>query len=349
MKVFITGATGFLGNILVQNLTQLGHDVYVLARNQEKANNMLEKLDKKDREKVSILYGDITLPQLGLDQESLSEVKDIIDVCYHMAALVKFDVDLRDKMLTINYEGTRHVLELAKLLHIPKFYYVSTAYTVGKKEEGREELYPLEGPFNNPYEESKCMAEHLIHSYQEVMDISIFRPAIIIGDSKSGKADSLFTLYGFIRGLEIFKKRISKRPDWKNKNYYIVGNKLANSNFVPVDYVSDVLTAALHYAKKNQIYHITNPKSPTNKEILHLIKELLDFSNLSILSPKEEKRLTSEESLLNELISVYKAYLNRTIRFCDKNTQKMLSKANMMHLNMDEEMLKRIIFGYRQS
>ena len=119
-----------------------------------------------------------------------------IDKFYHLAALVKFNFELADELFQINYTGTQHAIELAKKLNSKHFLYVSTAYTIGEKELAYEELHPVDTPTNNPYEASKVQAEHLV-AQEKDMATSIIRPAIIIGDSVTGEADSKFTLYGF--------------------------------------------------------------------------------------------------------------------------------------------------------
>lgn len=349
MNVFMTGGTGFLGQVVINRLVQKNHDIYVLVRSEQKANDLLAKMEPQYRSHIHFVYGDITSPLCGVDDSHIQQLQQQIDVVYHMAALVKFDEELHEELHEINYTGTDHTLQLAKEIRAKRFYYVSTAYTLGKQEVGKEELYPTQIQFNNPYERSKCLAEHLVYSYRHDMDVAIFRPAIIIGDSESGKADSLFTLYGFIRGLELFKKKISRKPGWRDEEYRIIGHEEGNSNFVPVDYVANVLIAAIEYAQKDHIYHITNQNAPTNGDILSLIKELLDFRNLSILPPKKMQLLSADESRLNSLVECYKAYLDRTINFYDHNTQKLLQKANVMGLTMDQDMLRRIIYGYKQS
>src|SRR5699024_12059551 len=89
---------------------------------------------------------------------------------------------------------------------------------------------------------------------------SIIRPAIIIGDSVTGEADSKFTLYGFMKALKVFKRRIT------NKNietvYRLFGDSTHTSNFVPVDYDVDVLTVACDYAENQKINNETNNYTP---------------------------------------------------------------------------------------
>ena len=126
------------------------------------------------------------------------------------------------------------------------------------------------------------------------MDVSIFRPSIIVGDSETGEADSEFTLYGFMRALDVFKRRITARSaDKADVIYRVVGSKNATSNFVPVNYVADILALAASKAEAGKIYNITNPSPATNYNLLSLIKNALDFHQLEIIENAEPGILTA--------------------------------------------------------
>ncbi|WP_010198433.1 SDR family oxidoreductase [Bacillus sp. m3-13] len=344
MNIFLTGATGFLGGRLIRNLLEGEHTVYILARNIKKANALKEDLPLSLQDRVTILNGDIVKPKFGFSTEQLVALTNKIDIFYHLAALVKFDHHLRDTLMEMNYQGTKHALEVAASMGVGKFIHVSTAYTVGVSNSGKEELYNLEQDFNNPYEESKALAEHEVMKYKGEMDVSIFRPAIIVGDSKTGEADSNFTLYGFMRGLEVFKRKL-ERKSYEEK-VHLVGSKDGTSNLVPVDYVADILTIAAQQAEKNTIYNVTNPAPPTNREILETIKAHLDFRSLGIYEKGTSFYLTPVELQLNSLIDVFGPYLDRSISFVDRNTQKLLKDSPISHLNMTKEILEIIIRAY---
>ncbi len=343
MNLFLTGSTGFLGGKLIKNLLQnKTNEVYILVRNIEKAERLKESFLQEEQQRIHIYQGDITLPNAGLSIEDIEWLTGKIDAVYHLAALVKFDLDLRDELFSANYDGTKHILDLAVQLHVKKFYYVSTAYTVGKRTEGIEELYPINGEFHNPYEESKVKSEHLVYSYQEQLDVSIFRPSIIVGDSKTGEADSEFTLYGFMRALAVFKRKTAKRSG-EEKIYRLNVSDNGTSNLVPVDYVSDILSLAPEKAQRNKIYHITNPNPPGNMEILGMIKEALGFENLSVVENTGTCQLDEAEVKLNSLIEVFKVYLAGALTFEDGNTQELIAGTTVSHLKMSREMTEMII------
>jgi nucleoside-diphosphate-sugar epimerase len=347
MNIFLTGATGFLGGRLIQNLAREGHTLYVLARNLQKAEKLLKKVAGFTGE-VHVIKGDITAPNLGIDKETEQDLINKIDVFYHMAALVKFDLDLKEELFTINYDGTKHALDAAEKFGVSHFYYVSTAYTLGKGEFAQEELHSLEQSFNNPYEESKCKAEHLCMEYKQSFHITILRPAIIIGDSKTGEADSKFTLYGLMRSLEVFKKRF-QRKGLGDKVFHLLCEEGSTQNLVPVDYVADVLSDVLFKGRENNIYHITNSRPPLSADVFQIMRTKADLQPFKLASYSYEPYLDEDEKQLNQMIEVYKNYLNRMIAFDDSNTQELLASLDKEPLSMDEKMIERIITGYRET
>jgi thioester reductase-like protein len=343
VNIFLTGSTGFLGGKLIKNLLQNErNEVYILVRNVEKAERLRDSFQLEEQGRIHIFQGDITIPDAGLSKDDVEWLTGKIDAVYHLAALVKFDLDLRDELFAANYNGTMHILELAAHLQVKKFYYVSTAYTVGKLSVGVEELYPPEGEFNNPYEESKVKSEHLVFSYRDKMDVSIFRPAIIVGDSKTGEADSQFTLYGFMRALGVFKRKTARRQG-EERNYRLVAAKNGTSNLVPVDYVADILSLAPDKAHPDKIYHITNPNPPENIELLKVIKEALQFEHLAVVETTGEYKLDEEEIMLNGLIDVFKVYLAGALTFEDRNTQELIGGTEVAHLELRDETIDMII------
>ncbi|MFG6121380.1 SDR family oxidoreductase [Thalassobacillus sp. B23F22_16] len=348
MNILLTGSTGFLGGKLMKELIHgTDHHLYILARNLEKAERMKAGFQAEDQHRLHLITGDITLPYFGLQPDMVTSLTGKIDCIYHSAALVKFDEALRDELFAINYEGTKHALELANQLSVRKFFYVSTAYTVGKRHTGVEDLYPEDDSYHNPYEESKVKAEHLVFSYGNDMEVAIFRPSIIVGDSKTGEADSEFTLYGFMRALEIFKRRMErKKENDRQTTYRVVANPAGTSNFVPVDYVAEILALGLTRAEPYGIYNITNPNPSTNAEVLDLFQDALGFHRLTTVDDHQHYELSPEEEKLNDMIDTFKVYLASDITFEDDNTQRLIRGTETRHLHMSREMLEMIIHAY---
>jgi nucleoside-diphosphate-sugar epimerase len=347
LTLFLTGCTGFLGKKLVHNLLETtDHTLFVLVRDMARGTRMVTSLGQEADRRITLLKGDITKPFCGLADEMITELNGKIELFYHVAALVKFDEDLREELFAVNYEGTKHALELATNWHAKKFIYVSTAYTIGTREQGIEELYPIDDNVHNPYEESKVKSEHLVFSYANQLDVSIFRPSIIVGDSKTGEADSAFTLYGFLRALDVFKKRVERKEKDQTTIYKLIGSKYSTSNVVPVDYVADILALAVTKAEAGKIYNITNPAPFTNFHFLTLIKESLKFDRLDIVEYAAPGTLSPEEEYVNGMIKIINSYLSRSFDFDDRNTQHLIEGTDIKHLELTEETMKMIIEAY---
>ncbi|WP_026582069.1 SDR family NAD(P)-dependent oxidoreductase [Bacillus sp. J33] len=344
MNILITGANGFLGKKLSIKLLEQGHELYLLVRNRTRLKSFMDKEGEVYSRQIHILEGDVTGDHLGLNKELVESLTGKIDAIYHGAALLSFDEKDRDKTYKVNVEGTENVLELALEIGCPKVLYISTAYTVGKETAGAEVLYSAERSFVNPYEASKCEAEHLVYRYRNKLEAVILRPAIIIGDSKTGEADTNFGLYGFLKGIKILKKRSERKKNYQN--YRIFLEPGVAQNFVPVDFVIDVLETALVHGRNGDIFNITNPNPPLQSEVLSIVKEVLDFPQLEMHPPSSIGDMTNEEKDFHDSMSIFHSYFQRTIDFPADNTAKMLSAAGKPMLEMDQKVLKRIIEGY---
>ncbi|WP_289140329.1 SDR family NAD(P)-dependent oxidoreductase [uncultured Brevibacillus sp.] len=348
MNILVTGATGFLGKKLSQDLVNEGHTLFLLARNEQKASQLLQSFADKVKSKIHMVMGDVSLPGLGLTQQDLQLVQHKIDAVYHLAAYLSFDPAHKTQTFTVNVDGTKNTLLFAEGIGASRFIYVSTAYTVGKEVAGKEELYSPERSFVNHYEESKCLAEHLVISHSDKMEVVIVRPSIIIGDSRTGEADTNFGLYGLLKGLCVLKRRASRTAGWQNQTYRMRLDVNVQTNLVPVDYVTSVLVAALTHAQNKTIYHASNPAPPTQELVIECIKEVLDFPNLQAIPYESNEPLTVEEKVFHASMGIFKEYFTRTLHFPTDNTKGLLRKVNRSELTMDKTLLTSIMRGYQK-
>ncbi|UBH15525.1 SDR family oxidoreductase [Macrococcus armenti] len=338
MNIFLTGATGFVGAQLINALLRnKEYHLYILYRDEARKNKLITASNK---DRLHFVKGDITTPLCGLDAATIASLPSM-DYFYHLAALVKFDEALHDDLFSINYDGTLHALDLAKNLNTNHFLYVSTAYTVGTHEYAKEALHPLDTPVNNPYEASKIKAEHAV--VNSGLTYSILRPAIIIGDSITGEADSKFTLYGFMKALKVFKRKMERKGLLDKQSFRLFADNNCTSNLVPVDYVVKVLTHAIPHAEHETIYHITNNQPPENLKVLEMIKRHLQFDALTVAPTSARSTMNAEEAVLNGFIHVFEPYFKKSIVFEENNTKALLSKVNESTLQVTDDNLDYII------
>lgn len=342
MNIMITGATGFVGSKLVRSLLDKGHTLYPVVRSEQKINQLIEQLPAEQAERIHPVTGDITQTDFGIrDTASLASK---IDILYHTAAFLSFDPADREKTFSANVDGTVHALELAEKLQIPTFYHVSTAYTAGIENHAEEKIHSKDRVFVNDYEESKNHAEHLVWNKREELNVSIFRPAIIIGDTNTGEADTTFALYGLLKAVALLKKLIRRGRVDQGRIIKLLCDPEASNNVVPVNYVVDVLTAAATHAKANHIYHISNNAAPDNADVMRWIKEQSGVDNLAVTADAMD--LSEEDAVINAPMSVFHSYLSRTVIFKDSNTKTLLSAAGYPAFKLSDGQYQMLIKTY---
>ena len=184
MRYFVTGATGFLGGEIVRQLRDSGHDVVALVRTPAKA-AALRDLG------VVLAEGDI------VDRESLRAPMTGADGVFHCAAWYKVGIDPAGAE-RINVEGTRHVLETMRDLHVARGVYTSTV-AVFSDTEGRlvDETYRHDGPFLSEYDRTKWLAHYevALPMMQAGLPLVIVMPGAIYGPGDTSALRTMFVQY----------------------------------------------------------------------------------------------------------------------------------------------------------
>ncbi|MBY0414106.1 MAG: SDR family oxidoreductase [Bdellovibrionales bacterium] len=263
MNILITGGTGFLGSYLVRELAQNYETVYVLSR-QEKLNKF------SDLSNVKFLLGDITNFDIlsSKDEKSDKDILNSIDVIVHAAALYDLSACRSDCFLQ-NVIGTQNIMHLADNIKTLKaFYYISTI-AVGDPFTFflEEEQLPKRSIFVDAYSESKYIAEKMIRDNKSSHYVTrIFRPGIVIGDSKGSEMPKIDGPYYFI---EAFKKHahLLKRIPIIPLSF----NPRAKIPLIPVDHCSRFIKLLIErddFKKEIKTYHLVSADSPTLQEFL---------------------------------------------------------------------------------
>jgi nucleoside-diphosphate-sugar epimerase len=188
MNIFITGATGYVGNNLARRLADEGHTIHALCRSVNK--NFL--LDHPD---IKIFPGDIT------EVDSIQKAMQGCQQVYHLAAYARVWAKDPSVFYKLNVEGTKHVLEAAKKLAINNIVFTSTGGVLGPSngQPVKEDDRRLGNVFNE-YEDTKTQAEELCKEYCNKfgMRIVIVNPPRIYGpgiESESNAVTKLIKLY----------------------------------------------------------------------------------------------------------------------------------------------------------
>lgn len=187
MKYFVTGATGFVGGVLVKQLIKNGHEVHASVRDVNKAED-LKGIG------VKLFKGDIT------DKESMREAMTGVNGVYHVAGWYKVGVKDKTPGEKVNIQGTRNVLELMQELKIPKGVYTSTL-AVNSDTQGKlvDEDYHFTGRHISEYDRTKAVAHDIAKEFiAEGLPLVIVQPGLIYGpgDTSSLRAALLDFLHG---------------------------------------------------------------------------------------------------------------------------------------------------------
>lgn len=345
--VLITGATGFLGTQIIQRLlNETQHELIVLVRgnNEESALHHLKRawwefpeLNNAIGKRIHLLTGDITQKKLDLPNEDYQGLVKSLTHIIHTAADLRLNAPLEELRKT-NMEGTINMLELAREVHedhgLERFSHVSTAYVAGKRKGMiYEDSLTDEAGFLSNYEKSKYESELEVKNSD--LPVSIFRPGMIVGDSKTGYIKTFNTLYTPLRLYLTEKQR------------FIPMDPTAKINLIPVDYVADAITHLTFKSDAEGLtFHLTSPNEnlPTVEGLIKRVK-CWSRRNLGLKLPRPRftprlaklvNRLNSSSLIKNpqtkrklETINILSPYFNEERQFSIKNTEKFMGKFQM--------------------
>jgi thioester reductase-like protein len=323
-NLFLTGATGFLGSHLTARLLGDGHRVKVLARSSKNASakarveEILRDVGVTRFENLRVLEGDISLPQLGLSDSARREIISSTDEVWHCAASLSFQQEDRAVIFRMNVDGTRHILDLVKDVPGRRLHHVSTAYIAGNRSDlALESEIDVGQTFKNPYEESKCRAELMIADAHRAgaVTASVYRPSIVIGDSKSGRVTHFHGVYAFIRGLWTALERLRRRmPEGSpiNLPLRVLGVETQTLNFVPIDYVvNGMIEISRRPDTAGGTYHLSNPVPTENRFWLRNICRILRVEGIQLVGESSflKTPMTKLETLFQRQMAFYYQYL----------------------------------------
>ncbi|MFP8889982.1 SDR family oxidoreductase [Natrialbaceae archaeon A-CW2] len=287
--VFLTGFPGFLGSALLERLLARGDEPVVCliqpqyrSQAETRAETLCHRLEVPP-DSIQLLEGDITEPDLGCG-DALEGVSSV-ETCYHLAAVYDLAVD-RGLAEAVNVRGTEHVLDAAQTLDVDRFQYVSTCYVSGRYEGVFTEAHLEEGQsFNNHYEATKHRAEVLV---QERMDAglaaTIYRPAIVVGDSETGETGKYDGPYYLLRLL-------LEQPRACSLTVSLPGSDDTELNVVPRDFVIDAIAhLSAREETVGEVYQLCDPTPLTIPRFVDALANAMDHRVYSIPTPKSVAR-----------------------------------------------------------
>jgi short-subunit dehydrogenase len=267
MGYLITGGTGFIGKFLIKKLLQRKGDVHVLVR--EKSVHKLEQLQQLLGEKgnrIKAVIGDITEPNMGLDETQLASLKGKINHFYHLAAIYDLSAPAEQQQQA-NIDGTRHAVDCAMAIEAGCFNMVSSIAAAGLYNGVfREDMFEEAEGLKNPYFNTKHHSEGLVREHCKV-PFRIYRPGMVIGHSKTGEIDKIDGPYYFFKMIQKFRNKL---PPWMPT----VGLEGGYMNIVPVDFVVNAIDHISHQdGHDGSCFHLTDPKPHRIGEVLNIFAD----------------------------------------------------------------------------
>ncbi|MDX1502181.1 MAG: SDR family oxidoreductase [Thermoanaerobaculia bacterium] len=269
----LTGFPGFLGSELVPRILAGDPERRVVCLVQsrfaelaaERAREVAER-DPSAAGRISLVEGDITEPGLGMG--SGRDLTAEVDQVYHLAAV--YDLMVRRRLaLRVNVTGTSHVLDFCESCPaFERLHYVSTCYVSGRYAGIYTESDLDKGQtFNNHYEETKFLAEVEVQQRMRGgLPATVYRPAIVVGDSTTGATQKYDGPYFVIRWV-LRQPLVAAVP--------VVGDPTAvRVNLVPRDFVIDAISHLGGLPEsRGRVYQLADPEPLTVDEILDAVAE----------------------------------------------------------------------------
>jgi NAD(P)-dependent dehydrogenase (short-subunit alcohol dehydrogenase family) len=263
MSYFVTGATGFIGRHLVQELlANREGEIFVLVR--EGSRERLKELSKgwRGAKRVVPVVGDLTQDKLGIDAAWIKEHKGKIEHLFHLAAT--YDMTASDEANERNnVSGTRNTVALANALKVKHLHHTSSVAVAGLyKGLFREDMFDEGQKLPSAYHRTKFESERIAREQSKV-PWRVYRPAVVIGHSQTGEMDKIDGPYYFFKAIQ---KLRSALPQWLP----LVGPELGYTNLVPVDFVAAAMDHIAHVdGLDGQAFHLCDPKGIRSGDVLN--------------------------------------------------------------------------------
>ena len=261
--IFLTGGTGLVGTNLVPRLLTAfpGSSITLLVRGSDarEVASRVERISRDvergegilgARERIHGLRGDVLADGCGLSRNEVDRLTEETTYIVHGAATIRFDHPIEEAR-EVNCGGTRRLLALAERCaekgNLKRFVYIGTSSVSGKRE-GRitEDELETGQEFFNTYEQSKCESERIVRDHFGRIPAVIFRPSIIIGDSRTGATSAFNVIYIPLRLVE------------RGMLGYVPGTPETRMDLVPIDWVDDVMVHIMALEEANgKVCHVT--------------------------------------------------------------------------------------------
>jgi thioester reductase-like protein len=343
--VFFTGFPGFIGRRLVARLLADDPGVRIAALVEERmagaARDAAGQIDGGDR--IEVLVGDIGDRRLGLSDADYDRLCGEVTSAHHLAAIYNLAVPL-EVAQKVNVEGTANVLDLcARCKQLDRLNYVSTAYVAGMRTGVVYEHELIMGQqHKNHYESTKFQAEVWVRERMGDIPTTVYRPAIVVGDSQTGETQKFDGPYYLLRTIA----RAGGGP------LATFGRAEAPFNVVPVDFIVDAIaTAASDPQAVGKTLHLVDPDPITAADLFRaLAREYAGREPSFRVPPKlveSSLRFDTVRKQFGGAPFESIQYLNHAVRFDTRRADEVLGR-NGLRCPRFEEYVSSMVRFFRE-
>ena len=342
MSAFVTGGTGFIGRRLVRRLLERDHETVSLLVYQPTP-ELIEGLKTfwgSGTERVKFIEGDISRPDLGVAAKDAHKLKGKVDHFFHLAAVYDLKAE-PSVVVAANVAGVANALAFAKSVKAGCFHHVSSIAAAGLYDGVfREDMFEEARGLEHPYYSSKHKGEGLVRAETEIA-WRIYRPGIVVGDSRTGEIDKIDGPYYFFKLIQKLRDAL---PSWVP----MIGIEGGRINVVPVDFIVAAMDHLAHLdGLDGRTFHLTDPSPMRVGDMLNAIAKaahappftmrvnagLFGFAppalmrGLMALTPfrRMRKMMMKELGLPDDVFM----FVNYPTRFDCRETQKLLRPAGI--------------------
>jgi thioester reductase-like protein len=283
--------------------------------------------DEVGGERIEVIAGDIGERRLGLGDDDYVRLTSETEYVHHLAAIYDLAVPLAVAQL-VNVDGTGNVIDFCRACErLKRHSYVSTAYVAGDRTGivYEHELVMGQG-FKNHYESTKFQAEVWVRESLDEVPTTIFRPGIVVGDSRSGetqKFDGPYYVLGFAAAMQ---RRGMPIPN--------IGRGASPFNVVPIDFVVAAM-AELGFAERaeGKTLHLCDPDPVTSNEMCSLLTELYTGEKPSYRVPPGPVAMALRFASVRRFFGGSPAqairYLNHPVRYDTRRASELLAASDL--------------------